>query len=197
VDRAGLRRKLLKAQAAAGDIVLLFGDESEALTHPDLAHVWARRGADLRIPAPGQSAKVAMLGLLDWALRELIVHTSRSKRSTDFIALLEEIDQRYGPSATAPGQPIGLVLDNGPIQISKATCAALAERASWLTVEWLPKYAPELNDIEERWRDLKRHHLAHQTFTSSEDLDHAIQEAVMKLNAERNHHPLANHRIAA
>src|SRR3954469_1105266 len=67
VDRAGLRRKLLKAQAEAGDIVLLFGDESEALTHPYLAHAWAKKGADLRIPAPGQAAKVAMLGLLDWA----------------------------------------------------------------------------------------------------------------------------------
>jgi hypothetical protein len=32
-----LRLKLRKAQAAAGDIVLLFGDESEALTHPYLA----------------------------------------------------------------------------------------------------------------------------------------------------------------
>ena len=31
MDRAGLRRKLLKAQAEAGDIVLLFGDASEAL----------------------------------------------------------------------------------------------------------------------------------------------------------------------
>jgi hypothetical protein len=40
VDRAGLRRKLLKAQAEVGDIVLLFADESEALTHPYLAHVW-------------------------------------------------------------------------------------------------------------------------------------------------------------
>ena len=55
MDRAGLRRKLLKAQAEAGDIVLLFADEFEALTHPYLAHVWAKKGADLRIPAPGQS----------------------------------------------------------------------------------------------------------------------------------------------
>ena len=67
MDRAGLRRKLLKAQAEAGDIALLFGDESEALTHPYLAHAWAKRGADLRVPAPGQAAKVAMLGVLDWA----------------------------------------------------------------------------------------------------------------------------------
>jgi hypothetical protein len=118
VDRAGLRRKLLKAQAEAGDIVLLFGDESEALTHPYLAHVWAKKGADLRVPAPGQSAKVAMLGVLDWARRELIVQTSRTKRSSDFIALLEEIDRRYGPKLGVAIQPLVLVLDNGPRQRS-------------------------------------------------------------------------------
>lgn len=197
MDRAGLRRKLLKAQAAAGDIVLLFGDESEALTHPYLAHVWAKRGADLRIPAPGQAAKVAMLGVLDWARRALIVQTRRTKRSADFIALLEAIDRRYGPKPGVPIKPVRLVLDNGPIHTSKATRAALDHRAHWLTVEWLPKYAPELNDIEERWRDLKRHYLAHQTFASAGDLDQAIQAAVLKLNAKRNRHPLPNQRIAA
>ena len=197
MDRAGLRRKLLKAQAEAGDIVLLFGDESEALTHPYLAHVWAKRGADLRIPAPGRAAKVAMLGVLDWARRDLLVQTSRTKRSSDFIALLAEIDRCHGPQRGAASKPIVLVLDNGPIHTSKATRAALNQRAHWLTVEWLPKYAPELNDIEELWRDLKRHHLAHQTFTGPEHLDHAIHEAVMKLNAERHKHPLAIHQIAA
>ena len=197
MDRAGLRRKLLTAQAEAGDIVLLFADESEALTHPYLAHVWAKKGADLRIPAPGQSAKVAMLGVLDWGRRKLIVRTSRTKRSSDFIALLEEIERRYGPKLGVVLKPLVLVLDNGPIHTSKATRAALAERAPWLTVEWLPKYAPELNDIEELWRDLKQHHLAHQTFAGPANLDDAIHEAVAMLNCERSRHPLANHRIAA
>ena len=64
-------------------------------------------------------------------------------------------------------------------------------------VEWLPKYAPELNDIEGVWRDLKRHHLAHQTFSGPEDLNRAIQDAVMKLNTERNRHLWANQQIAA
>jgi len=94
-------------------------------------------------------------------------------------------------------QPLVLVLDNGPIHTSKASRAALAARAHWLTVEWLPKYAPELNDIEVLWRDLKRHHLAHQTFTGPDDLDRAIQDAVTKLNAERHGHPWDNQRIAA
>ena len=46
--------------------MLLFADESEALTHPYLAHAWAKRGADLRVEAPGQAKKVAMMGALDW-----------------------------------------------------------------------------------------------------------------------------------
>jgi transposase InsO family protein len=197
VDRAGLRRRLLKAQAEAGDIVLLFGDESEALTHPYLAHAWVKRGADLRVPAPGQAAKVAVLGILDWARRDLVVQTSRTKRSADVIALLEELDRRWGPKPGEVTRPVVLVLDNGPIHTSRATRAALAERAHWLTIEWLPKYAPELNDIEPVWRDLKRHHLAHQTFTGPDELDRAVHHAVAKLNAERNHDPLASQQIAA
>ena len=198
MERSGVRRKLLKAQAEAGDIVLLFGDESEALTHPYLAHAWAKRGADLRVPAPGQAAKVAILGVFDWARRDLVVHTSRTKRSTDFIALLDHLDQRYGPKpGREPQRPVVLVLDNGPIHTSKATRAALAAREHWLTIEWLPKYAPELNDIEEVWRDLKRHHLAHQTFRGADHLDRSIHEAVLCLNKERNCDPLGKPRIAA
>ncbi len=90
-----------------------------------------------------------------------------------------------------------LVLDNGPIHASKATRAALAERTHRLTVEWLPKYAPELNDIEAVWRDLKRRHLAHRTFTGPEDLDRAIHDAAAALNAERCRHPLGSQQIAA
>lgn len=197
MERGGVRRKLLKAQAEAGDIVLLFGDESEALTHPYLAHAWAKKGADLRIPAPGQAAKVAILGVLDWAPRNLVVRTSRTKRSTDVIALLEDLDRRYGPQPGMDRKPVVLVLDNGPIHTSKATRAALAARKHWLTIEWLPKYAPELNDIEEVWRDLKRHHLAHQIFTDADHLDRAIHEAVIKLNKERNIDLLGSQRSVA
>jgi hypothetical protein len=72
IDRVGLRLKLRKAPAEAGDIILLFANESEALTHPYLARAWAKRGADLRVPAPGQSKKIAMMGALDWLSRRLL-----------------------------------------------------------------------------------------------------------------------------
>lgn len=197
VDRAGLRLHILKQQAAAGDIILLYGDESEALTHPYLARVWAERGADLRVPAPGQAKKVAMLGSLDYRTRQLIVHTSKTKRSSDFVAHLEQLDRLYGPKPGQLHKPVVLVEDNGPIHTSKLSRTALAARAHWLTVEWLPKYAPELNDIETVWRDLKAHHLAHQTFADTDTLNDAIHKAVDTLNAERMPVPLVNLRISA
>lgn len=186
-----------KRQAEAGDIVLLYADESEALTHPYLARAWARRGADLRVPAPGQAKKAAMMGALDWLGRKLTVTTSRTKRSTDFIAHLEALDRLYGPRPGLRTKPVVIVLDNGPVHVSKATLAALAARAHWLTVEWLPKYAPELNDIEVVWRHLKAHHLAHQTFADADTLDKAIHNAVNALNAERRADPLGKQRISA
>jgi hypothetical protein len=142
-----LRLQLREQQAAAGDIVLLYGDESEALTHPYLARAWAKIGADLRVPAPGQAKKVAMLGSLNHVTRELTVHTSSTKRSSDFVAHLEQIDALYGPMPGRASKPVVLVEDNGPIHVSKLSRAALAARAHWLTVEWLPKYTPELNCV--------------------------------------------------
>jgi hypothetical protein len=164
----------------------VFLDETEALTHPYLARCWARRGTELRIQAPGQAKKRAMLGAFDPLRRHLLVHTSATKRSTDFVALLDKLGAAYGTTERA--RPLVAVLDNGPIHRSQLTTRALAER-TWLTVEWLPKYAPELNDIERCWRDLKQHYLANHTFADPDALERAIPNAVDRLNYERQTHP--------
>jgi transposase len=166
----------------AGTIDLVFLDESEALTHPYLARCWARRGSDLRIQAPGQSKKQAMLGAFDPVSRRLLVHISPTKRSTDFVDLLDQLGAAYGTAERT--RPLVAVLDNGPIHRSKLTTRALAERR-WLTLEWLPQYAPELNGIERCWRDLKQHQLANRTFADGDALGRAIYDAVDRLNHER------------
>src|SRR4051812_46692238 len=182
----------LKTQAAAGAIDLVFLDESEALTHPYLARCWARHGTELRIQAPGQAKKRAMLGAFDPVHRRLLVHTSAPKRSTDFVALLDQLGAAYGTAERT--RPLVAVLDNGPIHTSKLTTRALAQRPG-LTLEWLPKYAPELNDIERCWRDLKQHQLANRTFADVDALTRAIPDAVARLNYERQPHssPVPTH----
>ena len=196
VERSGLRLKLLKQQAQAGDITLLFEDESEALTHPYLAHMWAPRGADLRVEAPGQSKKIAILGVKNAAGGELHVVTSPTKRSSDFVTLLELLDREYGPASARPILPVVMVLDNGPIHVSKLSTAALAARP-WITVEWLPKYAPELNDIERDWRHLKRHYLANHVWRDLEDLDQCIHRSVAEITRSRTDRALAESKRAA
>ena len=153
--------------------MLLFADESEALTHPYLARAWAKRGADLRVPAPGQAKKVAMMGSLDYAAASSS-SPPRAPSAAPTSLRICSCSTASMARARRSRKPVVLVLDNGPIHVSKATLAALAERAHWLTVEWLPKYAPELNDIELVWGDLKAHHLAHQTFTDPDCLDKTI-----------------------
>ena len=171
----------------------MFLDESEALTHPYLARCWARRSTELRIQAPIQAKKRAMLGAFDAVRRRLLVQTSATKRSTDFVVLLDQLGAAYGTTERA--RPLVAVLDNGPIHTSKLTTRALAQR-TWLTVEWLPKYAPELNDpgsrpgqaIERCWRDLMQHYLANRTFADPDALERTIPDAVARLNHERQPH---------
>ena len=194
MERVGLRLQLRKQRAEAGDIVLLYGDESEALTHPYLARAWAKAGADLRVPAPGQAKKSRCWG------RSI---TSRANSSfTPARPSAAAISSPISSNSTASmdrsprqAKPVVLTEDNGPIHTSKCSLAALVARAHWLTVEWLPKYAPELNDIEPVSRILKAHHLAHQTFTDAAALDQAIHDAVTDLNRERIPDPLAKPQI--
>jgi hypothetical protein len=63
---------------------------------------------------------VAMLGSLNHVTRELIVHTSPTKRSSDFVAHLEleQLDALYGPMPGRAAKPVVLVEDNGPIPTS-------------------------------------------------------------------------------
>ena len=61
-------------------------DTSSSGPLPYLSRASAKRGANLRAPVPGQAKKVAMIGSLNHVTRRLIVHTSATKRSSDFIA---------------------------------------------------------------------------------------------------------------
>jgi hypothetical protein len=69
-----------------------------------LSGAW-KAGADPCVPATGQAKKVAMLGSFDHATRRLIVHTSPTKRSSDFVTHLEQLDRLYGPRPCHPIKP--------------------------------------------------------------------------------------------
>lgn len=67
---------------------------------------------------------------------------------------------------------------------------------NWIVAEWRSRYAPELNNVELSWCDVKRHHLAHQTFHDVSAVDIAFHETVAELNWERRiNHPCGKPRM--
>ena len=125
------------------------------------------------------------------------MHPSRTKRSADFIAHLEQLDRLFGPEPGLVTRPVVLVEDMRPIHVSKIARAALDARKHWLTVECVANTHLSSMTSSVVWRDLKAHHLAHQPFANVEALDRAIHAAVEALNRERNVHSLVNWRMSA
>lgn len=68
------------------------------------------------------------MGALDAATGELVVSTSPTKTSADFVALLRRLNKYYGPKPGCDRRLVLLVLNNGLIHTSKVSMAALAER---------------------------------------------------------------------
>ena len=82
-----------------------------------------------------------MMGSLDHVTRRLIVHTSRTKRSADFIAHLEQLDRLFGPKPGRVTRPVVAFTDAKALdrEIHMAVEALNNERNvdRWLTGESL------------------------------------------------------------
>lgn len=145
----------------AAEVHLIFEDESDLHLLPVLRAMWMR-GAQRRIPTPGNNHKLHLFGALDiqtGAWRYLIRST---KRSTDFIALLEQLLLAY-PSGT-----ILLIVDSASIHTSQITQQWLDQHPR-LQLLFLPKYiAADLNPVEKVWWRLKDVIAANRSF---KDLD--------------------------
>lgn len=127
-------------------------DETHLETNPYLGRVWHRIGQQPTVPAAGTNRRVTDFGSVELFGRGRVEVLCATQDSAAFLLYLQALDARHA----ATGREIFLVLDNGPCHRSKASLAALAERAAWLHVIWLARYSPELNRKEREWRYLKR-----------------------------------------
>jgi hypothetical protein len=132
-------------------------DETHVETNPYLGRVWHRVGRQPTVPAAGTNRRVTVFGSVEAFGRGRVEVLQARQDSAGFARYLAALEARH----EATGRQIILALDNGPCHISKATQAALAERAAWLEVIPLARYSPQLNPKEREWRTLKRDHRSH------------------------------------
>ena len=88
------------------------------------------------------------------------------------IGFLEDFHRHFA------GEKITLIWDGLPSHRSKAMQAWIARQRSWLVVERLPAYAPELNPVELLWGNVKGVELANLCPETIEDARAAAEAAL-------------------
>lgn len=116
---------------------------------PPLRAAWAPRGMPARVPITGENAKRVLFGAINVRTGHRIVLVRRRAGSADAGAFLGELRRCYRHRGT-----IWLLVDRASGHTSRAT-QALAARLD-IQLVWLPKQAPELNAMDQLWRELKR-----------------------------------------
>jgi hypothetical protein len=150
----------------------VFFDESALSLTPNIRRSWALRGQPPVLVHPFNWKKASMAAALCYGVRggaQLAFHVQAGNYDTDtLIGVLGELRRFLG------GEKATLLWDGLPAHRSRTMQAWLATQRSWLVVERLPAYAPDLNPVEGLWSSLKAIELANLTSpTLAEVIDQA------------------------
>jgi hypothetical protein len=146
--------------------VLLFIDETTLRWFPPLRFAWGFRGEQVVVKITGRNAKRILFGAINPRTGHRLVLRRPRQRQEDFQAFLRHLRQRY------PGRPLWLLLDKAPCH----EAARSQQLASRLGVKflWLPTQCPELNAMDQLFKDLKRLIAANRQYpTIDEEADYA------------------------
>jgi transposase len=131
-----------------GDVVL-FADWTLLRLFPPLRAAWAPAGAQATVPITGRNAKRVLFGAINLATARRAVLIRGAAGQADAQAFLRDLRRRYRRAGT-----LWLLLDQAGAHTAPATQRLAA--ALRIAPLWLPKQCPELNPMDQLWRELKR-----------------------------------------
>jgi transposase len=142
--------------------------------HTPIHHVWDRRD---------RITSIAAITRAPWADRLGLYYTllDHNARTPDFIRFLRDVHSHLQ-------RPMILVWDR--LRAHRSAARQLHEhQATWLTVEWLPAYAPDLNPVEGIWAESKYGDLANYIPADINDLREVLDDVL----EEYRHDPCRIH----
>ena len=162
----------------------MFWDESGASLLPVTRRTWAPRGHTPVIRHHFKWKRASMAAGLCYGSRgggaAVAFHHQVGAYTTTLIGALEQLRRFLG------GQKATLVWDGLPAHRSHAMRAWLARQRSWLVVEPLPGYAPELNPVEPLWSSLKGVELANLAGDTLQEVTAAAERGIHRIR--HTHH---------
>jgi hypothetical protein len=175
---------LWRALTEAGWCELWYLDESGFAPTLPTGYTWARAGtralvwdeppAGRRLNVLGAVAPFGAVARLAWTI---------PAGKLDSAALLDFIWRAVAGLPAAAGarrdRPCVVVLDNASAHVSRVVKAARpALEAANVWLYYLPPYSPELNRIEELWRQVKYQDLPVRSYRTLDDLRAAVEDAL-------------------
>lgn len=163
---------------------IFFQDESGVSQRPSIRRTWAPKGeTPVLIHAFNWStiSVCAALGFRwDGQRSQLFFQTRKgSYNSESLIAFLQDLRRHLR------GKKAILVWDGLPAHKSQVMKEYLHSQRSWLRVEPLPGYAPELNPVESLWGNVKGQELANRCSKDLEEVVTAVESGFKRVRKSR------------
>jgi transposase len=121
-------------------------DESVFTWEVKTKKVWAKKGSKPRQNKTGSKQKLYLYGAVTEDGRQLF-RTYKAGNSDNTIGYFKELQKKFGT--------IILYTDRAPWHKSKEAQAYLYKHQETIQVEWFPSGWPELNPVEECWKQGK------------------------------------------
>lgn len=139
--------------------MLIFLDESGFSERPSVGRTWAPRGQTPILIAPFNWKRLsAIASLITTPTARQVGLCLRLRPGTvkqpQVLAYLRTLKRHLR------GRKAILLWDRLPAHRGKKVQTWIAQQSAWLTMEYLPPYAPELNPVEYFWSHLSRTDMA-------------------------------------
>ena len=158
-------------------------DESGFSERPSIRRTWARKGATPILRLPFNWKRLSAIGAM--------ASTAGGRKVRLFLSLRQgnvtsEVAIEFLRNLRRHIRGKLIVLwDRLPAHRSNKTGQFAQSQCRWLTVEFLPAYAPELNPVEPMWAYLGATDLANYSADGLEDLGATVKRGTKRLR--RNH----------
>ena len=159
---------------------IIVQDESGVSQRPPVRRTWAPRGqTPVLIHAfnwKKLSISVALAFRWNGRRTRLFFQTRPDSYNTEsLIAFLRDLKREFRR------RRVILIWDGLPAHRSREMTAFLRTQRSWLSVEGLPGYAPELNPAEQLWGNVKGRELANQCAENLKDVAAALRKGMARV----------------
>jgi transposase len=134
------------------DETVVWQDEADINTNPEIGRMWMRRGRQAKVPTPGTNQKRYVAGSIHWRTGQVFATEGPKRNGELFLAHLDELRRRLRRY-----RKIHVICDNAKFHGSEAVQVYLWEHRDRIELQMLPAYSPDANPMERVWWLLREH----------------------------------------